>query len=119
MNYVRSQSFDILCIYILDTDTFLIYTFFKFKTSYFIQENDASLQGKGRKRAAPRGRGRGRGSTQSSKRGRKSDNTTTHRMLMSKDDDNDDDDDVAKRFNKSQPRVGFSFYTLFLVVSFI
>lgn len=68
-------------------------------------ENDASLQGKGRKRAAPRGRGRGRGSTQSSKRGRKSDNTTTHRMLMSKDDDNDDDDDVAKRFNKSQPRV--------------
>ncbi|XP_062170234.1 double-strand break repair protein MRE11 [Alnus glutinosa] len=66
-------------------------------------ENDASLQGKGRKRAAPRGRGRG--STQSSKRGRKSDNSTIHRMLGKKDDDDDDDDDVAKRLNKSQPRV--------------
>ncbi|XP_059441572.1 double-strand break repair protein MRE11 isoform X2 [Corylus avellana] len=65
-------------------------------------ENDGSLQGKGRKRAAPRGRGRG--STQSSKRGRKSDNSTINRMLGNKDDD-DDDDDVAKRLNKSQPRV--------------
>ncbi|XP_050247361.1 double-strand break repair protein MRE11 isoform X1 [Quercus robur] len=66
-------------------------------------ENDAaSIQGKGRKRAAPRGRGRG--SAQSSKRGRKSDNTTIQRMLMSKDDD-DDDDDAVKRLNKSQPRV--------------
>ncbi|XP_023871624.1 double-strand break repair protein MRE11 isoform X1 [Quercus suber] len=66
-------------------------------------ENDAaSIQGKGRKRAAPRGRGRG--SVQSSKRGRKSDNTTIQRMLMSKDDD-DDDDDAVKRLNKSQPRV--------------
>ncbi|KAK7854430.1 double-strand break repair protein mre11 [Quercus suber] len=70
-------------------------------------ENDAaSIQGKGRKRAAPRGRGRG--SVQSSKRGRKSDNTTIQRMLMSKDDD-DDDDDAVKRLNKSQPRVGFTF----------
>ncbi|XP_075668427.1 double-strand break repair protein MRE11 isoform X2 [Castanea sativa] len=66
-------------------------------------ENDAaSIQGKGRKRAAPRGRGRG--SAQSSKRGRKSDNTTIQRMFMSKDDD-DDDDDAVKRLNKSQPRV--------------
>ena len=79
---------------------------FIFKLSFFSQENDASLQGKGRKRAAPRGRGRG--STQSSKRGRKSDNTTIQRMLMSKDDD-DDDDDAVKRLNKSQPRVGFTF----------
>ncbi|KAK9269023.1 hypothetical protein L1049_000791 [Liquidambar formosana] len=65
-------------------------------------ENDDSLQGKGRKRAAPRGRGRG--STSSSKRGRKSDNSSIHKMLMSKDDE-DDDDDMAKRLNKSQPRV--------------
>lgn len=67
-------------------------------------DNDASLQGKGRKRATPSGRGRG--SKQSSKRGRKSDNSTVHRMLMSKDDDDDDDDDnMAKKLNKSQPRV--------------
>ena len=82
---------------------------FIFKLSFFSQENDAaSIQGKGRKRAAPRGRGRG--SAQSSKRGRKSDNSTIQRMLMSKDDDDDDDDDDAvKRLNKSQPRVGFTF----------
>ncbi|MED6136860.1 meiotic recombination [Stylosanthes scabra] len=65
-------------------------------------ENEPNLPG--RKRAAPRGRGRG--STQSSKRGRKSDNSTIHRMLMNNDDDDDDDDDDArKRINKSQPRV--------------
>ncbi|KAF4347740.1 hypothetical protein G4B88_015381, partial [Cannabis sativa] len=65
-------------------------------------ENEG-VQGKGRKRAAPRGRGRG--SSQSSKRGKKSENSALHRMLMSKDDDDDDEDNVAKRFNKSQPRV--------------
>lgn len=90
-----------------------MYSLVKFNQVSFIffKENDASLQGKGRKRAAPRGRGRG--STQSSKRGRKSDNSTIHRMLGKKDDDDDDDDDVAKRLNKSQPRVGFFFFTLF------
>ncbi|KAJ0047190.1 hypothetical protein Pint_04423 [Pistacia integerrima] len=68
-------------------------------------DDDGSLQGKGRKRAAPRGRGKG---ATTSKRGRKSDNSSIHRMLMSKDDDDDDDDDedIAKRLNKSQPRVG-------------
>ncbi|KAG6637416.1 double-strand break repair protein MRE11 [Carya illinoinensis] len=68
-------------------------------------ENDASVRGKGRKRAAPRGRGGG--SKQSSKRGRKTDNSTIHKMFMSKDDDDeeDDDDSMAKRLNKSQPRV--------------
>ncbi|PON55870.1 DNA double-strand break repair protein Mre, partial [Parasponia andersonii] len=60
------------------------------------------VQGKGRKRAAPRGRGRG--SSQSSKRGRKSEKSALQRMLMSKDDDDDDDDDVARRLNKPQPR---------------
>ncbi|KAM6580324.1 hypothetical protein CsatA_004098 [Cannabis sativa] len=65
-------------------------------------ENEG-VQGKGRKRAAPRGRGRG--SSQSSKRGKKSEHSALHRMLMSKDDDDDDEDNVAKRFNKSQPRV--------------
>lgn len=96
------------CIYILEfRHTFSTYTLFRFKLSFFSQENDAaSIPGKGRKRAAPRGRGRG--SAQSSKRGRKSDNTTIQRMLMSKDDD-DDDDDVVKRLNKPQPRVGFTF----------
>jgi double-strand break repair protein MRE11 len=78
----------------------------------FLKENDASLQGKGRKRGASRGRGRG--STQSSKRGRKSDNSTINRMLGNKDDD-DDDDDVAKRLNKSQPRVGFSFFHFYFL----
>nr|POE86835.1 double-strand break repair protein mre11 [Quercus suber] len=77
-------------------------------------ENDAaSIQGKGRKRAAPRGRGRG--SVQSSKRGRKSDNTTIQRMLMSKDDD-DDDDDAVKRLNKSQPRVTRNYGALRRIV---
>ncbi|CBI20379.3 hypothetical protein VitviT2T_029629 [Vitis vinifera] len=66
-------------------------------------ENDENLQGKGRKRAAPRGRGRG--ATTSSKRGRKSDSTSIQRMLMNKDDDDDDEDDMSKRLNKPQPRV--------------
>uniref|UniRef100_A0A5B7B710 Double-strand break repair protein n=1 Tax=Davidia involucrata TaxID=16924 RepID=A0A5B7B710_DAVIN len=72
-------------------------------------DNDESLQAKGRKRAAPRGRGRG--STLSSKRGRKSDNSSSsiQKMLMNKDEEDDDDDgdnnDMAKRINKSQPRV--------------
>jgi hypothetical protein len=39
-------------------------------------------------------------------------------MLGKKDDDDDDDDDVAKRLNKSQPRVGFFFFTLFFGQSF-
>ncbi|XP_056173275.1 double-strand break repair protein MRE11 isoform X2 [Syzygium oleosum] len=64
--------------------------------------SDENLQGKGRKRAAPRGRGRGTGA--SSKRGRKTDNSSIRRMLSSNNDD-DDEDDVGKRPNKSQTRV--------------
>ncbi|KAL0347078.1 UNVERIFIED_CONTAM: Double-strand break repair protein MRE11 [Sesamum calycinum] len=61
-----------------------------------------TLQGKGRKRAAPRGRARG---STTSKRGRKSDNPSSslHRLLASRDDD-DEDDDMGKKPNKSQPR---------------
>ncbi|KAL5548020.1 hypothetical protein UlMin_003251 [Ulmus minor] len=66
-------------------------------------ENDEIVLGKGRKRAAPRGRGRG--SSQTSKRGRKSENSALQRMLMSKDDDDEDDEDVPKRLNKPQSRV--------------
>lgn len=69
-------------------------------------DNDGSVRGKGRKRAAPRGRGRG---STTSKRGRKSDNASSsiHKMLASKDDedDDDDDDDMPRRVNKSQTRV--------------
>ncbi|KAI3441568.1 Mre11_DNA_bind domain-containing protein [Psidium guajava] len=67
--------------------------------------SDENIQGKGRKRAAPRGRGRGTGA--SSKRGRKTDNSSINRMLLSNndDDDEDDDDDVGKRPNKLQTRV--------------
>lgn len=65
-------------------------------------DNESNLPA--RKRAAPRGRGRG--ATQSSKRGRKSENSSIHRMLMNNDDDDDDDDDnPQKRLNTSQPRV--------------
>lgn len=68
-------------------------------------DDDESIQGKGRKRAAPRGRGRG--SVAAAKRGRKSDNTSSsiQHMMMGRHDDDDDDDDVPKRMNKSQPRV--------------
>ncbi|KAF8023984.1 hypothetical protein BT93_F1246 [Corymbia citriodora subsp. variegata] len=65
--------------------------------------SDENLQGKGRKRAAPRGRGRGTGA--SSKRGRKTDSSSIHRLLLSNNDDDDDEDDVGKRPNKSQTRV--------------
>ncbi|CAK9160191.1 unnamed protein product [Ilex paraguariensis] len=67
-------------------------------------DNDETIRGKGRKRAAPRGRGRG--STSSAKRGRKSDNSSPsiHKMNMSRDDE-DDDDDTGKRMHKPQPRV--------------
>lgn len=67
-------------------------------------DDNESIQGKARKRGAPRGRGRG---STPAKRGRKSDNTSSsiQQMMMSKDDD-DDDDDVPRR-NKppTQPRV--------------
>ncbi|XP_048498670.2 double-strand break repair protein MRE11 isoform X2 [Beta vulgaris subsp. vulgaris] len=63
--------------------------------------DDERLQGKSRKRAAPRGRGRG--STQASKRGKQSGSSSLQKMLMGKDDE-DDDDDVPKLFNKSQPK---------------
>ncbi|CAI9097791.1 OLC1v1034283C1 [Oldenlandia corymbosa var. corymbosa] len=55
------------------------------------------LQGKERKRAAPRGRGRG--STTTSKRGRRSESTSSslQKLLMSRDDEDDDDDDMAKK----------------------
>ncbi|KAL5081714.1 hypothetical protein RYX36_010135 [Vicia faba] len=75
-------------------------------------DNESNLPA--RKRAAPKGRGKG--ATQSSKRGRKSDNSSIHRMLMNNDDDDDDDDDnVQKRLNPSQPRVCslFHFFTCF------
>ncbi|XVE80228.1 hypothetical protein DITRI_Ditri14bG0122900 [Diplodiscus trichospermus] len=74
-------------------------------------ENDEIGQGKGRKRAAPRGRGRG----STSKRGRKSNNSSVHKLFMNKLDDDDDDDDaeeIARRFNKSQPRVTKSYGAL-------
>ncbi|XP_022753228.1 double-strand break repair protein MRE11 [Durio zibethinus] len=74
-------------------------------------ENDEIVQGKGRKRAAPRGRGRG----STSKRGRKSDNSSVHKVFVNKHDDDDDDDDteeIARRFNKSQPRVTKSYGAL-------
>lgn len=77
------------------------------------KDDDKSIQGKRRKRATPRGRGRG---ATPSKRGRKADNPAIQRMLMGKDDDDDDDDDnVAKRLNKSQPRVGYVLNFVFLV----
>lgn len=71
----------------------------------FLYKDDADTIGKGRKRAAPRGRGRG---STTSKRGRKSDNTSSSslgRLLASRDDDDEDDDNMAKKLNKSQPRV--------------
>ncbi|KAJ9182822.1 hypothetical protein P3X46_006772 [Hevea brasiliensis] len=63
-------------------------------------DDGKSVRGKGRKRAAPGGRGRGATTT---KRGKKLDNSAIQRMHMWKDDD--DDEDLAKRLNKSQPRV--------------
>ncbi|CAJ1957025.1 unnamed protein product [Sphenostylis stenocarpa] len=72
-------------------------------------ENESKLP-PGRKRAASRGKGRG--STQSSKRGRKSNISSIHRMMMNNDDDDDDDDDIRKRINKSQPRVTKSYGAL-------
>ncbi|KDP38948.1 hypothetical protein JCGZ_00705 [Jatropha curcas] len=73
-------------------------------------DDGGSIQGKGRKRGASRGRGK---AAAPSKRGRKSDNSTIQRMLMGKDDDDDDDDDdVAKRLNKSQPRVARNYGAL-------
>lgn len=67
-------------------------------------DDNESIQGKGRKRGAPRGRGRG---STAAKRGRKTDNSSSsiQQMMMSRDDDDDDDDDVPKRMNKSQSRV--------------
>ncbi|ESW21624.1 hypothetical protein PHAVU_005G085700 [Phaseolus vulgaris] len=73
-------------------------------------ENESKIP-PGRNRAASRGRGRG--STQSSKRGRKSDNSSIHRMIMNNDDDDDDDnDDIRRRLNNSQPRVTKSYGAL-------
>ncbi|CAA0837870.1 Double-strand break repair protein MRE11 [Striga hermonthica] len=70
-------------------------------------DDDGTLQGKGKKRAAPsRGRGRGRGTTTTVKRGRKSDNSSSsslRRLLGNDDDDDDDDDDMGRK--KSQPRM--------------
>ncbi|KAL6574959.1 meiotic recombination [Orobanche minor] len=66
-------------------------------------DDGGTLQGKGRKRAAPRGRGRG--TTTTSKRGRKSDNSPSsslHRLLRNADFENEDDD-MGKK--KSQPRM--------------
>ncbi|KAJ9551402.1 hypothetical protein OSB04_015447 [Centaurea solstitialis] len=70
-------------------------------------DND-SIQGKGRKRGAPRGRGRG---STPAKRGRKSDNTSSsiQQMMMNKDDDDDDDDVPRKNKPPTQPRVSYVF----------
>nr|XP_043628372.1 double-strand break repair protein MRE11 [Erigeron canadensis] len=65
-------------------------------------DDNESMQGKGRKRSAPRGRGRG---STAAKRGRKSDNSSSSIQQMMMRNDDDDDDDVPKRMNKSQPRV--------------
>ncbi|KAL2250749.1 UNVERIFIED_CONTAM: Double-strand break repair protein MRE11 [Sesamum indicum] len=69
----------------------------------FTKDDAETLEGKGRKRAAPRGKARG---STTSKRGRKSDNPSSslHRLLASRDDD-DEDDDMGKKPNRSQPRV--------------
>ncbi|VFQ79766.1 unnamed protein product [Cuscuta campestris] len=79
--------------------------------------NDSSdegqtLQGKGRKRAAPGRKGKGRGVTSTAKRGKKSENASSslQKLLMKVhgDDDDDDDDDeeeLQKKVNKYQPRV--------------
>lgn len=91
---------------------YTLFIYFNVMRFIMLKENEASVQGKGRKRAAPRGRGRG--STQS-KRGRKSVNTPVYRMLMNKDDDDDDDDDVAKRLNKPPPRVLIFLSTFFFM----
>lgn len=81
-----------------------------------MKENDEIGQGKGRKRAVPRGRGRG----STSKRGRKSDNSSVHKVFMNKpDDDEDDAEEIARRFNKSQPRVSdYSPFPYFSCVIF-
>ncbi|TXG67154.1 hypothetical protein EZV62_008429 [Acer yangbiense] len=65
-------------------------------------DDNETLKGKGHKRSAPKGKGRG---ATSSKRGRISDNSSIHRMLMDQDDDDDDDEDIAKRLNKTRPRI--------------
>ncbi|XP_047251913.1 double-strand break repair protein MRE11 isoform X3 [Capsicum annuum] len=68
-------------------------------------DDDKTVQGKGRKRAAPRGRGRA--SATAAKRGRKSDSSSSslQRMLMDADEDDDDDDDMAKKETRPRPRV--------------
>ena len=83
---------------------------------YLLKENDEIVQGS--KRAAPRGRGRG----STSKLGRKSDNSSVHKVFMNKHDDDDDDDaeEIARRFNKSQPRVSdCSSFTSFCCVQYM
>ncbi|KAL3839786.1 hypothetical protein ACJIZ3_024377 [Penstemon smallii] len=74
-------------------------------------DDDEPLQGKGKKRAAPRGRARG--STTTSKRGRKSETSSSslQKFLTSRDDD-DEDDDMAKKLSKSQPRVARNYGAL-------
>ncbi|KAM3341349.1 double-strand break repair protein MRE11 isoform X3 [Capsicum galapagoense] len=68
-------------------------------------DDDKTVQGKGRKRAAPRGRGRA--SATAAKRGRKSDSSSSslQRILMDADEDDDDDDDMAKKETRPRPRV--------------
>ncbi|XP_059306024.1 double-strand break repair protein MRE11 isoform X1 [Lycium ferocissimum] len=68
-------------------------------------DDDKTVQGKGRKRAAPRGRGRA--SATAAKRGKRSDSSSSslQRMLMDADeDDDDDDDDMAKKETRPRPR---------------
>lgn len=67
-------------------------------------DDDKTVQGKGRKRAAPRGRGKA--SATAAKRGRKSDSSSSslQRMLMDVNED-DDDDDMRKKENRPRPRV--------------
>ncbi|WMV44533.1 hypothetical protein MTR67_037918, partial [Solanum verrucosum] len=75
------------------------------KKEYWKQDDDKTVQAKGRKRAAPRGRGRG--SATAAKRGRKPDSSSSslQRMLMDVNiDDDDDDDDMTKKEKRPQPR---------------
>ncbi|KAK6779428.1 hypothetical protein RDI58_021612 [Solanum bulbocastanum] len=74
------------------------------KKEYWKQDDDKTVQAKGRKRAAPRGRGRG--SATAAKRGRKPDSSSSslQRMLMDVNEDDDDDDDMTKKEKRPQPR---------------
>ncbi|XP_020585050.1 double-strand break repair protein MRE11 isoform X2 [Phalaenopsis equestris] len=69
-------------------------------------EPEESIQGRTRKRAAPRGRARGASST--SKRGRKLDKSSIHSLFLNK-DNVDDDDDMPNKPKKVQAQVSGNY----------